>query len=185
MAAASKPKVLTSATNNSYKNADRNDSKINNTVTGSSNSSDNDDSGHYDDDDEKGLVKNQELSKSQTVINRPFDEALEFSPSSSEGDSVDTRDDHDDDVGSGNKDIKGRQQQQQKQTTSSQQQQYQLQQQQAALAQQQKQAMSQIPQISAAQKNAAANLNTQVDSPPSKKGSSQVSTLLSSRHDFV
>jgi len=177
--AASKPKVLTTATNNSYKSNDRNDSKIINSVTGSSNSSDNDDSGHYDDDDEKGLVKNQELSKSQTIINRPFDEALEFSPSSSEGDSVDTRDDHDD-VSSSNKDIKGGggRQQQQKQTATSQQQQYQLQQQQAALAQQQKQAMSQIPQISAAQKNAAANLNTQVDSPPSKKGTSQVSVLI-------
>ena len=44
----------------------------------------------FDDKDAKGLKKGNEQSKSQSVINKPFDEALEFSHSGSD-ESVDTR----------------------------------------------------------------------------------------------
>ncbi len=46
--------------------------------------------GGYDDKDAKSLKKGNDQSKSQSVLNKPFDEALEFSRSGSE-ESIDTR----------------------------------------------------------------------------------------------
>ncbi|KAJ1431834.1 intraflagellar transport complex B protein 46 C terminal-domain-containing protein, partial [Ochromonadaceae sp. CCMP2298] len=97
----------------------------------------------------KGMTANNELSKSQAVLNRPFDEALEFSASGSDG-SVDTR---------GSSPGHHRHQKSPDQEKASPQESAP-----ARIA-----AVPQvIPQMSAAQRAAAAGLNT--DSPPSKKG---------------
>lgn len=98
----------------------------------------------------KGLTKNAEMSKSQSITNNHFDEALEFSRSGSDQ-SVDT-------VGSS----PGHHRNKPAATVAA-----------AATAQ--------IPQMSAAQRSAAAQLNVQ-DSPPTNKraaAAAQVKILFS------
>lgn len=105
------------------------------------------------------MTKTNELSKSQSILNRPFDEALEFSKSSSD-ESVDTRNSspghhpH-------NKHSKH----------------------QPPVAKQQINA--QIPQMSAAQRTAAVNLNVQKDSPPTKKNTTSMSASQVSIYVYI
>lgn len=100
----------------------------------------------------KGLTKNAEMSKSQSITNNHFDEALEFSRSGSDQ-SVDT-------VGSS----PGHHRNKPAATVAA-----------AATAQ--------IPQMSAAQRSAAAQLNVQ-DSPPTNKRAAAAQVLLVECSDF-
>jgi intraflagellar transport protein 46 len=105
----------------------------------------------------KGMSSTNELSKSQAVLNRPFDEALEFSASGSDGSqSVDTR---------GDSPGHHRHHKSPAQEKAAEPDMLDMPDVSAAVAR----TAAVIPQMSAAQRTAAAALNT-LDSPPNKKG---------------